>query len=171
MNISNQPLSYNVFVILDFYDQFLKRFEDDSIDDNTKNVIRALFNKLVDYEDPMLPIEDLASVHAASEITIFISDLIERSTILDPEEFVQTLGPYSEDLKDLIVLLAEEEDFLAGLSEFLGNENITANELDVETETPDGIDDFENQVDIAHPDSTSDLKPNIDKVLKQSNYL
>lgn len=136
MRLNDAPVSFPVFFIIDFYDRFDQKVRGSDLDEAQKELLRKLITKLVNYDDPMIPVEELATVHAASEITIFVSDLIERTQIEEAEYLMLTSMDLASDLLELISLMIEEDTFHTELEEFLTGVDIS---MDDSTATPAAV--------------------------------
>jgi CheY-like chemotaxis protein/HPt (histidine-containing phosphotransfer) domain-containing protein len=122
MNFNSTTVSYPVYYMIDFYDRFRNAIASSELTHKDVQLAQAFATRMISEADPMETIEELATVHAATEFTIFLSDLVERLSAEEATILEESKQDLISDFVELYSLITEEEGFSEGLSGFAGSE-------------------------------------------------
>ena len=165
-------IAFDKFFINEFNHRFKRSVDSNELlDEPSKEVMKAFSDKIVQADDPVAKIEDLALIENTSEITIFLSELIENAEIIDPSDLMETLDDKTSDLSELLGLMTEEDGFVNSIDKFnqgilpkLDNETVSGDlansetiDSDVEAQ-PNDPDPTIPDFDIATPEEKTELK-------------
>lgn len=126
MDFNSTAVSYAAFFMIDFYDRFKHSVQDSGLEPAQVQLAQSFAERMISDADPMETIEELATVHAATEFTIFLSDLVERLSAEEPTDIAETKQDLINDFTELYTLISEEEGFSEGIAEFVGDVTTSA---------------------------------------------
>ncbi len=116
----NKAISFNTFFLLEFMKQVIQRLGND-FDPKAIDFLKRFRQSILQAEDPIEVLEDLARFPQTNEMTIFLFDMLNRLEKIPPQNAVENLEDLATDFFNLFTLLIEDKEVLEGLQEISAN--------------------------------------------------